>query len=48
VNLETKEWTPIEPGVVEEKLCAPGVGMVETRTVQGGTDAKYVVQVIGG
>jgi hypothetical protein len=26
--LETKEWTPLEPGHVEQKFYAPGVGLV--------------------
>ncbi len=26
--LETKEWTPLEPGLVEHKYYAPGVGFV--------------------
>lgn len=46
--LRTKEWTPLEPGVTEEKLYAPGVGLVETKMVEGGSDAEYLVQVIGG
>ena len=46
--LQTREWTPLEPGVAEEKLYAPGVGLVETKMVEGGSDAEYLVQVIGG
>jgi hypothetical protein len=26
--LETREWTPLEPGVVEHTYYAPGVGEV--------------------
>jgi len=26
--LETKEWSPLEPGVVEHKFYAPGIGLV--------------------
>jgi hypothetical protein len=46
--LKTKEWTALEPGVVEEKLYAPGIGAIETKMVQGGSDAEHLVQVIGG
>jgi hypothetical protein len=34
--------------VTEEKLYAPGTGLVETKTVEGGSDAEYLVQVSGG
>lgn len=26
--LKTKEWTPLEPGQIEHKYYAPGVGLV--------------------
>lgn len=31
----TKEWTPLEPDIVEEKYYAPGVGLVLARHVAG-------------
>lgn len=31
----TKEWTPLEPKVVEKKYYAPGVGVVKERGVRG-------------
>lgn len=35
--LVTKEWTPLEPGVVEEKFYARGVGLLLEQTVEGGS-----------
>ena len=46
--LRTREWTPLEPGVAEEKLYAPGVGLIQTKTVEGGADVESLVEVIGG
>jgi hypothetical protein len=40
--LVTKEWTPLEPKVVEEKYYARGVGMVLETTVQGGHDRSQL------
>jgi len=34
--LLTKEWTPLEPDVVEQKYYAPGVGLVREEVVSGG------------
>lgn len=45
--LRTKEWTPLEPGVTEEKQYAPGVGMVKASTVQGGSDVEELISVTG-
>jgi hypothetical protein len=33
--LVTREWTPLEPGVVEEKYYATGVGLVAEQKVRG-------------
>ena len=35
--LVTKEWTTLEPGVVEQKYYAPGVGLVLVRELRGKT-----------
>ncbi len=35
--LRTKEWTPLEPGSVEHKHYAPGIGLVLVRELTGGT-----------
>ena len=34
----TEEWTPLEPGVLDHKLYARGIGNVVERTVKGGDD----------
>ena len=43
--LLTKEWTPLEPGVTEQKYYAPGVGNVKTVMVEGGDEAYELVSV---
>jgi hypothetical protein len=43
--LLTKEWTPLEPGVVEHKYYASGVGNVKTVMVEGGDEAYELVSV---
>jgi hypothetical protein len=42
--LITKEFTPLEPGVVEHKFYAPGVGQVLAVTVSGGSSREELVQ----
>jgi hypothetical protein len=46
--LQTKEFTPLEPGAVEQKFYAPGVGVVHTMDVSGGNEVLNLVQVIPG
>jgi hypothetical protein len=46
--LRTKEWTPLEHGVVDNKCCAPGVGEVAEYAVKGGTDFLELVSVTSG
>lgn len=46
--LQTKEWTPLEHGVVDNKYYAPGVGEVAEYTVKGGTDFLELVSVTTG
>jgi hypothetical protein len=36
--LVTEEWTPLEPDVRERKTYARGVGVVESRTIKGGSE----------
>jgi hypothetical protein len=43
-----KEWNPLEPGVVEEKSYAPGVGVVLERKVTGGTGRVELIQFTPG
>ena len=38
--LLTKEWTPLEPGVVDHKLYVRGIGTVLEQTVRGGGDER--------
>ncbi len=46
--LQTKEWTPLEHGVVDNKYYAAGVGEVAEYTVKGGTDFLELVSVTVG
>lgn len=46
--LVTKEWTPLEPRVVEKKYYAPGVGLVLERTVRGGSGRIELVEYTEG
>jgi hypothetical protein len=43
--LLTKEWTPLEPGVVDHKLYVRGVGTVLEQTVKGGDERLELVSV---
>lgn len=46
--LRTKDYTPLEPGVVEEKSYARCVGNVRTEKVKGGRAESVLVDVKGG
>jgi hypothetical protein len=41
--LLTKEWTPLEPGVVDQKFYVRGVGTVLEQTVKGGNERLELV-----
>jgi hypothetical protein len=41
--VKTKEWSRLEPGVLEHKYYAPGVGVVAEVTVEGGTEQVELV-----
>ena len=43
--LVTKEWTPLEKGVVEHKFYVHGVGNVRTIMVKGGSEEEKLVSV---
>lgn len=43
----TKEWTPLEPGAVERKYYAPGVGWIRT-TFDGSSDEETLVKITSG
>jgi hypothetical protein len=40
--LLTKEWTPLEPGVVDHKVYVRGIGMVKEETVKGGDERSVL------
>jgi hypothetical protein len=39
----TKEWTPLEPGVLDHKLYIRGIGTVLEQTVRGGVERAALV-----
>ena len=43
--LLTKEWTPLEPGVVDHKYYVRGVGTVLEQTVKGGSERNELISV---
>ena len=43
--LVTKEWTPLEHGVVEYKYYAPGVGFILSVMVKGGEERLELVSI---
>jgi len=44
-TLLTKEWTPLEPGVVDHKLYVRGVGLVLEQTERGGDERNELVSL---
>ena len=46
--LLTKEWTPLEPGVVDHKLYVHGIGTVLEQTIKGGSELNKLVSVRRG
>jgi hypothetical protein len=44
----TKEWTPLEPGVLDHKYYARGIGTVLEQTVRGGDERNELVSFISG
>jgi hypothetical protein len=44
-SLLTKEWTPLEPGVVDHKLYVRNVGTVIEQTVKGGDERNELMRV---
>jgi hypothetical protein len=46
--LLTKEWTPLEPGVIDHKLYVRGIGTVLEQTVKGGSERNVLVSVRRG
>jgi hypothetical protein len=46
--LLTKEWTPLEPDVLDHKLYVRGIGMVKEQTVKGGDERAVLVSLRRG
>lgn len=46
--LQTKDWTPLEPGIAEFKFYASGVGAVREVDAQGGPGYMDLVDIIIG
>jgi hypothetical protein len=44
-RLVTKEWTPLEKGVIDHKFYKRGVGMVAEKTVKGGDEVSRLVSI---
>ena len=47
-TLLTKEWTPVEPGVLDHKYYARGIGTVLEQTVKGGNERNELVSFVRG
>lgn len=43
--LVTKETSPLDPGVVEKKYYAPGVGQIKSLVTQGGDEVSELVSI---
>lgn len=43
-----KEWNPLEPGVVEEKTVAAGVGVIKEQKVAGGSEVVELIEFSSG
>jgi len=41
--LKTKEWTPLEPDVLDHKYYVRGIGTVLENTVKGGVERNELV-----
>ncbi|MBL7187628.1 MAG: hypothetical protein ISS70_15000 [Phycisphaerae bacterium] len=46
--LKTKEWTPLDRGVIEHKYYAPGVGLVFIEELKGKTVKVELIDVLVG
>lgn len=44
--LVTREWTPLEPGVAENKYYASGVGLILEVVVEGGTGRIELIDIL--
>lgn len=46
--LLTKEWTPLEPDVIDHKLYVRGIGVVKEETAKGAVERNILVQFSKG
>ncbi len=46
--LKTKEFTPLEPGKVENKFYAQNIGNIKALSVKGESEEQHLVQIKGG
>jgi hypothetical protein len=44
--VETKDFSPLEPGVVEHKFFAPGVGFASSVVTKGGEEVLRLARVV--
>jgi hypothetical protein len=47
-SLLTKEWSPLEPGILDHKFYAHGTGLVKEETVKGGNETWKLAKVRHG
>jgi hypothetical protein len=47
-TIETRDWSPLEPGVVEHKWYRRGVGEAKSMLVKGGSERQVLVSVKRG
>jgi len=43
--LKTKDYSPLEPDIVENKYYAPNIGVIKAISVKGESDEEYLVQI---
>jgi hypothetical protein len=43
--LKTKDYTPVESDVIENKYCAPGIGVVLEVMVKGDAERKELIGI---
>ena len=46
--LKTKEFTPLEPGIAENKFYAQNIGNIKAVSVKGESEEQHLVQIKGG
>jgi len=43
--MTTREWSTLEPDVEEQKVYAPGIGVIEESTTKGGSEHQELIDV---